>query len=60
MVPFTIIYFFQVEMAIQHLNGKEVNFKSLWCLGKAVGFGGAEVKRDGSCLLSVPFVKNNI
>uniref|UniRef100_A0A3B3THT6 Uncharacterized protein n=1 Tax=Poecilia latipinna TaxID=48699 RepID=A0A3B3THT6_9TELE len=75
MVPFTIIDFFidcfglrgsrahiqqQVQMAVQHLNGKEVHFKSLGCLGKAVGFGGAEVKGDGPRLFGVPLVENNI
>lgn len=63
----------QVQMAVQHLNGKEVHFGSLgnlrvfWLrLGfpvaeeqKAVGLRGAEVKGDGARLLGVPFVENN-
>uniref|UniRef100_A0A3B5KM80 Uncharacterized protein n=1 Tax=Takifugu rubripes TaxID=31033 RepID=A0A3B5KM80_TAKRU len=62
----------QVQMAIQHLDGKEIHPGSLGNLGifrlllglpvaeeqKAVGLRGAEVKRDGARLLGVPLVEN--
>lgn len=60
-------------MAIQHLDGKEVHFETLGTLGvlrlllgfamaekeKAVGLSGAEVKRDGACLLGIPLVEDD-
>lgn len=87
MVPLSIIYFLvdrpgfggsrahiqqQVQMAIQHLDGKEIHLGSLGNLGifwlllglpvaeeqKAIWLRGAEVKRDGACLLGVPLVEN--
>lgn len=61
----------QVQVAIQHLNGKEVHLESLRTLGilrllfglavaeeeQAVGLRGAEVERDGARLLCVPLVE---
>lgn len=63
----------QVQMAVQHLNGKEVHLESLGALGvlglllglavaeeeEAVGLGGAEVKGDGARLLGVPLVEDD-
>lgn len=63
----------QVQVALQHLNGKEVHLKGLGTLGilgllfglavaekeKAVGLCGAEVKGDGACLFSIPLVQND-
>ena len=89
MVPFAVIDFLvdrlglcgsrahvqqQVQMAVQHLDGKEVHLESLGVLGilplllglamaeeeKAVGLCGAEVKGDGARLLGVPLVEDDI
>lgn len=63
----------QVQMAIQHLNGKEVHLESLGTLGilglllglamaeeeEAVGLCGAEVEGDGARLLGVPLVEDD-
>lgn len=85
MVPFPVINLFvdrscfggarahvqqQVQMSVQHLDGKEVHFKgdgALCLLGllfwpsvaeqkKPVRFSSAEVKGYGASLLSIPFM----
>lgn len=64
----------QEQMAIQHLDGKEVHLERLGTLGvlwlllglavaeeeKAVGLSGAEVEGDGTCFLRVPLVEDDI
>lgn len=61
----------QVQVAVQHLNGKEVHLERLRILGilwlllglavteeqKAVGLRGAKVKGDGARLFRVPLVE---
>lgn len=63
----------QVQVAIKHLNGKEVHLETLRTLGvfglllglavteeqEAVGFSGTEVEGDGASLLRVPFVEDD-
>lgn len=63
----------QVQMAIQHFNGKEIHLGSLGDLGifrlllglpvaeeqKPIWLRGAEVKGDGACLLGIPLIEND-
>ena len=63
----------QVEVPVQHLNGKEVHLEDLRALGvlhllglavakeeQAVGLGGAEVEGDGAGLFGVPLAEGDV